>query len=156
MATEHRDYRTPYGVIHYGPLACRDDYPNLVTYDQGGGSTILTLQRAAMRAFWAAEVRYAKRIGWSAKRIKRNGGRGRAIAVIPGTNRSCATQWRLYRSDPHRYAHPNTTGHTRGIAIDVSQAQPNLAIINGALRAEGWTQTRPSDEPWHWSFGVTV
>lgn len=150
----YRDYRTPFGVIHYKPTACRDDYPNMVTYDQGAGHTSLTLQRAAMRAFWAAQVRYARSCGWSKARLRRNP-KGRPIYVLPGTNRTCATQARLYRSDPDRYAHPNVTGHTRGIAIDVSQAQPNLVKVDRALRAEGWTQVR-SDEPWHWSFGVTV
>lgn len=152
----YKDYKTPYGVIHYTPLTCKDDYPNMVTYDQGGGNTVITLQRAAMRAFWAAEIRYAKRLGWSDKRIEENDGHGRAILVLPGTNRTCATQWRLWRSDPNRYAHPNVTGHTRGIALDVSQAQPNLDMVNRALFAEGWKRVRPDDEPWHFSYGVEV
>ncbi len=150
-----RQIVTQYGFIRYGGL-CRDDYRSLVVYDQGGGNTILELQRPAMEAFWAAEVRYAKRCGWTAARIKRNGGRGRPIKVLPGTNRTCATQARLYYSDPNRYARPEITGHTRGLAIDVDQSQPSLDKINAALRAEGWTQAR-SDEPWHYSApGVTI
>ena len=151
----YRDYRTPYGVIHYRPEACTDTYPNFLTYDQGGGNTVLVLQAAAMRAFWAAQVRYAKACGWTAARLEREP-KGRPINVLPGTNRTCETQWRLYRSDPDRYAHPDTTGHTRGIAIDVDQSQPNLAKINRALSAEGWEQVRPTDEPWHFSRGPVV
>lgn len=152
---EHRDYKTAYGVIHYGPEQCRDDYPNFVVYDQGGSSVVLTLQRPAMEAFQAAEVRVAKRLGWSDERIKKNHGHGRAISVLAGTNRTCATQARLYASDSNRYAAPNSTGHTRGIAIDVNQAQEHLDLINTALYAEGWRRARPG-EPWHWSFGPIV
>ncbi len=152
--TERR-IATPYGFIRYGG-PCRDDYRSLVVYDQGGGNTVLELQRPAMMAFQAAEVRYARRSGWTKVRIKRNGGRGRPIKVLPGTNRSCETQARLYASDRNRYASPAITGHTRGLAIDVDQSQPNLDKVNAALRAEGWTQTRPDDEPWHWSYGVTI
>jgi len=152
---EHRDYRTPHGVLHYDPIICRDDYPNIVVYDQGGGHTVLWLQRCAMKAFWAAEIRLAKRLGWSDKRIKDNGGHGRAIRVLPGTNRTCARQAQLYRLDPHRYASPNTTAHTRAFALDVDQAQPNLPIIRAALLAEGWKQVR-ADEPWHYSYFIAV
>lgn len=150
-----RKVRTPNGVIHYGG-PCRDDYRNMRTYDQGGGNTILTLQGPAMEAFKDAEVYYAKALGWSSQRILSNDGLGRAIQVLPGTNRSCSTQARLYADDPSRYASPNVTGHTRGLAIDVSQAQPNLAKVNAALLKAGWTRTRPTEEPWHFSYGVTI
>lgn len=152
--TEHKVYRTPYGLLHYEPEACKDDYPNVQTYEQGEGHTVFTLQASAMRAFKAAEERYARKTGWSEERIKREG-HGRFIEVLPGTNRSCATQAALYRRDPNRYASPNTTGHTRHLAIDVSQAQSNLAIIRAALLAEGWKQVR-SDEPWHYSYWISV
>lgn len=148
------DTKTPYGTIHWGG-DCRDDYPNFVTYDTGGGNTVITLQRPAMRALWAAQVRYAKRVGWSEKRLEENP-RGRPIQMLVGTNRTCATQWRLYREDSKRYAHPNTTLHTRGLALDVSQAQPNLEIIYRALASEGWKRVRPDDEPWHWSYWISA
>lgn len=158
--------KTPYGYIRYGG-PCRDDYRNMVTYDatpQGSG-LVLTLQRPAMQALLAARVRYAKRSGWSKQRIARNTVKikglgtvpeGRPIIMTPGTNRSCETQARLYASDRSRYASPAITGHTRGLALDVSTAQANQDIIKACLRAEGWTQTRPGDEPWHWSYGVTI
>jgi len=150
-----RKIETAHGTIHYGG-PCKDDYGNMVIYDPAGSAIILTLQRPAMRAFWEAEVIYAKRMGWSDERIANNGGHGRPISVTPGTNRTCATQAKLYASDPNRYAEPKITGHTRGLAIDVSQAQANLDKINRALRLAGWTQARPDDEPWHWSYGVTI
>lgn len=149
-----RKIATPYGIIRYGGV-CRDDYRSMQTYDQGGGNTVLSLQRPAMTAFKAAQMRYAKRSGWSKARRERNPN-GRPIKVLPGTNRTCETQQRLYSSDRNRYASPAITGHTRGLAIDVDQSQPNLATIGQVLRAEGWTQTRPVDEPWHFSYGVTV
>jgi hypothetical protein len=158
MTTAHRDYRTPYGTIHYGPEACKDDYPNLVRLDQfpkADGNVILVLQRPAMRAFIAAQVRYAKQTGWSKKQLTNNPN-GRPIIILAGTNRTCATQRALYARDSSRYAHPNTTGHTRGLAIDRSNAQPNLAIIDRCLAAEGWNRTRPDDESWHWSFHLTI
>lgn len=148
-----RKVRTPNGVIHYGG-PCRDDYRNLRTYDQGDGNTVLTLQGPAMEAFKEAEFFYGKSLGWSARRLTNEG--GRAIKVLAGTNRSCSTQARLYASDPNRYAEPKITGHTRGLAIDVDQAQPNLAKVNTALLKAGWTRTRPTDEPWHFSYGVTI
>ena len=125
---------------------------------------VLTLQRPAMRALLAAQVRYARRSGWTKERIERAtvrvGGKvyqeGKPIVMTPGTNRTCATQTALYRSDPNRYAQPQITGHTRGLALDVSTAQPNQIIIHQCLRMEGWNKVRPDDEPWHVSYHVTI
>lgn len=147
--------RTPYGVIHYGPV-CKDDYKNFVVYNQEGDHTVFWLQRPAMKAFWAAEVLYAKKLGWSNKRIEENGGHGRSIFVLPGTNRTCATQVRLYRLDPRRFAHPAVTGHTRGLAIDVDGRQANQDMIRRCLKTAGWEQVRPDDEPWHFSYYVKI
>lgn len=148
-----RPVRTPTGVIYYGG-ACKDDYKNMKVYDQGGGHTIVVLQGPALRGFKAAQALYAKATGWTKKRLERNPD-GRPIIILAGSKRTCATQAALYRKDPHRYADPKLTGHTRGIAIDVDQSQPNLAKVNAALAKAGWTRAR-SDEPWHWSYGVTV
>lgn len=141
-----REIQTPTGGIRYGG-PCRDDYPNMVTYDQGGGNTILTLQHPAMTAFKRAEARYGKR-----RPSKR-----RDIRVLPGTNRTCATQERLYHEDSSRYAKPEITGHPRGLAIDVDQSQGWLALrrIRRALLAEGWVQVRP-DELWHYSYFIAI
>lgn len=141
-----RAIQTPYGVIRYGG-ACRDKYPNFETYNQEGDHTILTLQRPAMKAFKAAEVRYQNKT--NEKKL---------ILVLPGTNRTCATQAALYRSDPNRYANPAYTGHTRGLAVDIDQRQglTNLRMIYTALLNEGWKKARPDDEPWHLSYWVSI
>jgi hypothetical protein len=157
--------RTRYGVVHYGG-GCQDDYPNMEVYDATpkGSGLILVLQRPALKALLAAQVRYARRMGWTKARIEKTtvkvGNRrypeGKTIICLPGTNRSCETQAMLYRRDPNRYASPNTTGHTRGFALDVSGAQGNLAVIYQVLAAEGWKRVRPDDEPWHWAWGYAV
>jgi hypothetical protein len=147
-------YKTKYGPIYYDSSRCRDSYPNIKLYDQPprGGSP-LKLQAAAIRALKAAQREYAKRSGWEPERIKRNPD-GRVIAMT-GTWRSCEYQAELYRRDPRRYASPAGTGHTRGIAIDVSMSQPNLDKIWASLRKIGWEHARP-DEPWHWTWGPAV
>ena len=153
--TERR-IRTPYGFIYYGG-PCRDNYRNFVTLDQfpkNDGNVVLTLQGPAMRAFKAAQVRYAKQTGWTKKQLA-NSPDGRPIIILAGTNRSCATQAALFKSDSSRYADPRYTGHTRGLAIDRSNDQPNLTVVDRCLAAEGWHRAR-SDEPWHWSFFVTI
>ena len=154
--TERR-IKTPYGFIYYGGV-CKDNYRNFQRLDQfpeKDGNVILVLQGPAMRAFKAAQLRYARQSGWSKKRIAANPN-GRPIIILAGTNRSCATQRALYASDSSRYANPNITGHTRGLAIDRSNAQPNLGIIDRCLAQEGWNRTRPDDEAWHWSYHVTI
>lgn len=156
--------KTPYGTIYYGG-ACRDNYRNIVRYDQGGGHTIFWLQLPAMRAWLAAQCRYARRQGWTKARVdnsevkiqRKTYTEGKPIIVLAGTNRTCATQASLYRSDTSRYAPPQYTGHTRGLAVDVSQNQTaaQLRDIRAALLAEGWKQAR-SDEPWHYSYHVSI
>jgi hypothetical protein len=154
--------KTEYGYIYYGGV-CRDDYPNFRTYDQGGGNTIVTLQKPALLALLEAQVKFARASGWSKERIQRNqkaiDGKkypeGRPIRVLPGTNRTCATQKALYADDPDRYADPKITGHTRGIAIDAAQDQADLDDANDALASAGWKRVR-LDEGWHWSYGFVV
>jgi hypothetical protein len=150
-----RDIHTPNGVIHYGG-ACRDDYPNMVVYDQGGGNTVIELQAPAMRAFKDAEAWVWDRLH---PILRRRGKKGRdLIPVLPGTNRTCTTQTRLHNEDSSRYADPKITGHTRGIAIDRDRrvSLRRRLLHHRALLKFGWTQTRPIDEPWHYSYGVTV
>ncbi len=142
------DTRTPYGVVHSGGT-CKDDYPNLRVYDQppAGGSPV-KLQAPALRAFKAAERRYAKASGWSPERIKKQGGRP---IPLTGSWRSCAFQAECYKKDSKRYASPDGTLHTRGLAIDVSTSAPNQDKMRAALKAEGWVQAR-SDEMWHYAY----
>lgn len=149
------DYHTKYGTIHYGGF-CEDDYPNITQYDQPRtGGLPIKLQAPAMRAFQEAEERVQSRRvrKLHAPRSSKN---FRPI-VCTGTWRSCALQAELYARDPNRYASPSGTGHTRGIAIDVSTALGSSfqRKVRRALKAVGWEQARP-DEPWHYSFGVKV
>lgn len=145
-------YKTRYGPIYYGGV-CKDNYPNMTLYDQPpkGGNPV-KLQAAAIRAFKEAQKDLAHRLGWESARIKKTGGK---MIALTGSWRSCAYQAELYRRDPRRYASPNGTGHTRGIAIDVSMNQAYLEKIWASLRKIGWEHARP-DEPWHWSWGVGV
>ena len=128
--------KTEFGPIHYAGV-CKDDYQNIVLWHTNGGQTV-KLQRPAMDSFKEASAK---------------------VKGIPlsGSWRSCAYQAELYASDSSRYASPNGTGHTRGLAIDVSTALParKLRAIHKALMARGWHQAR-SDEAWHYSFGVDV
>lgn len=161
-STERR-YRTPYGDIYYGG-PCRDNYRNMLAYNQAGPHTVFSYQRPAMRAWLAAQVRYARRSGWTKRRIENThvmlGGKryteGKPIFVVAGTNRSCSLQASLYRQDPGRYAKPEYTGHTRGLAADVHQDQDGLGVIYECLAAENWERSRPDDEPWHWTYWVKV
>ncbi|MGH2634560.1 MAG: hypothetical protein ACRDHU_00170 [Actinomycetota bacterium] len=145
--SEPEDITTPTGVIHYGG-PCRDDYDNIEVYDQPpeGGSPI-KLQKAALEAFRGAERAYG---------VATDRPSGERRIQLTGSWRSCSYQRELFAKDPARYADPDVTGHTRGIAIDVSTAVPNPELIARCLRENGWTRTRPDDEPWHWSYGVTV
>ena len=133
------DKKTVYGTIHYGG-PCKDDYGNIVVYDQPKlGGQVVRLQRPAMRSFKAAEERC-----------------GRPIPLT-GSQRSCAFQAACHAEDPSRFADPDTSGHPRGLCIDVSTAISWLRKrkIKRALTHEGWFQAR-SDEPWHWSYGISV
>jgi hypothetical protein len=157
----------------FGPVrradGCKDDYDSLVVYDQPpAGGTPIILQRAAMRSFQICEERYAKerwRPGFPKKvtqRIdpeiwgkQREGKREFRPIYLTGSIRSCDTQARLYKSDSNRYAPPDVGVHTHGLAIDVHTGYLN-AVIRRILFNHGWTQSRPDDEPWHRSFGVTA
>jgi LAS superfamily LD-carboxypeptidase LdcB len=131
--------KTPTGVIFYGG-PCKDDYANMRIYDQPpkGGSPI-KLQGPALRSLKDAEKKLGKPI------------------YLTGSWRSCAYQRELYTRDPKRYAHPDGTFHTRGLAIDVSQSQSKtkLARIHSLLTKRGWKQAR-SDEPWHYSYWIAA
>ncbi len=144
---EQQTVKTPYGPVHAGG-PCKDDYSNIRLYHRDDGSTV-KLQAPAMRAFKAAEDRYGKSSGRPS---------GTRLIPLSGSWRSCVYQTELHDSDPHRFADPDTSLHPRGIAIDVSTATSaaDQARMHRALLAEGWTQARPDDEPWHYSYGFTA
>lgn len=145
---------TKYGDIFAPDGRCRDDYRNMETYDQFGGHTIVVLQHGAMNSFKAAEKRFYKLSpAWAKQHPKQD---SRPILILPGSKRDCATQARLYASDRNRYAHPDTTLHTRGLAVDIDQRQSGLITIYKILAGHGWNRSRPEDEPWHWSYYFTA
>lgn len=133
MAIER--YFTKYGVVYHQPQ-CKSDWKNIVERDRNGYT--LKLQQPAMRSFRSAEEKLGREI------------------KLTGSWRSCSLQAQLYQSDTSRYAHPDKTLHTHGLAIDVSTAQPDQQRIRELLLARGWHQSRPDDEPWHYSFRLTA
>lgn len=149
---------TKFGVVYRLVGGCKSDWPNIVTETVGGeyavgGEETYTLQKPALDS-----------LRWVAKETGRVGPfriRRRPVQVT-GTLRSCETQAVLYASDPNRYAPPSVGLHTQGLAIDVHTGwQANLdekveARFKKAMKDAGWTQSRPTDEPWHWSFGWTA
>lgn len=144
---------TRFGRIFYGG-ACRDDYATIDTYrhpDAPKDWPTFTLQRPAIRSLIAAQRRLARKTRPKAPWTWR---RGVPIRVT-GSFRTCEFQREKYEEDPKRFAHPDAGVHTRGLAIDVHTGQLNEAIRE-ALLAKGWHQSRPGDEPWHFSFGVTA
>ena len=142
--------QTKYGAVNRG-TTCKDDHPNIATKTIGGirakgGPEEYKLQLACIESL--RDV--AKELGgpWRKRPVH-----------VTGTWRSCAYQAELYARDSHRYAHPNTTLHTQGLAIDVDmnwRASVGPEKVDAALRKFGWKQSRPDDEPWHWSYGWTA
>jgi len=142
------DYKTKYGTIHAGG-PCKDDYANIETYEQANirrhNPPTVKLQAPAIRALKDAERAYARRTRpW----------RKRRTIPTSGSWRSCEFQAQKYKEDPNRFAHPDKTLHTRGLAIDVDTRYLN-GTIRKVLLAHGWHQSRPGDEPWHFSFHLT-
>lgn len=52
-----------------------------------------------------------------------------------------------------RFADPNKGLHVVGLAFDINSAYLKPEVF-AAFKAEGWHQTRPVVEPWHFSYGV--
>lgn len=175
-------FDTDYGTIRRDQGVCRDDYDRIVTYDQPpfGGSPVV-LQRAAMRSFQLAEEAYGKRTwrpGWPKKTTARiskevwgnerdrdkDGRREFRPIILTGSIRSCAVATALYFSEENqrrirqtgssRFARPEVTLHPHGLAIDVHTGFLN-STIRGILLDRDWKQSRPNDEPWHFSFHLT-
>lgn len=139
--------QTEYGKVHFGG-PCKDDYDNIQLYDQKRkGWPPLKLQSPAIASLKACEERWAKlTTPWKKRRQIR----------VTGTWRSCALQSQYYASDSDRYAHPDSTLHTRGLAIDIHTGFLPSPILFRILRNHGWNQARPDDEKWHWSYELTA
>lgn len=162
-------YDTKYGEIRRDEGVCRDDYKRLVTYVQPGGRVIV-LQRAAMRSFQRSEEAYGQKVWvpgmptkvtqridpevWGTTRV---GARTFRPIHLTGSIRSCETAWKLYalngkNGNPiNRYAHPSVTLHPHGLAIDVDTGWLSR-MVRTILLNHGWNQSRPTSEPWHFSF----
>jgi hypothetical protein len=138
------EVKTPYGDIFPTVGPCRDNYPNLKTFQNAAGQT-MTLQAPAMRAFLEAERLNGRKLPWRKHR------KPKAITVT-GSIRSCADQTRLHNSDPGRFADPDSSRHPRGLAIDATNITTNLTRrAKAALVKVGFHLPR-TDEPWHYSY----
>lgn len=145
MAEVKRD--TEYGTVHRLEGGCKDDWVNIQTdlyYHKQRGlvrkrkrAVAITMQRPALRALSAAEAELGREV------------------VVTGSFRTCAFQAEKYHEDPQRYAPPSVGLHCQGLAIDVSTNVLDDKIRKALLR-HGFTQARPVDEPWHFSFGWTA
>jgi hypothetical protein len=147
MAVE--EYATKYGTVYRLVGGCKDDWKNIVTssyYRKPSGlirrrlrRVPITMQAPAIKALRVAEEALGREI------------------VVTGSLRSCELQAKLYASDKVRFA-PNTVGvHCQGLAIDVTTNDPELKTkVRKALLAVGFNQSRPEDEPWHFSMKVSA
>ena len=130
-------YKTRYGPVYHREK-CKSDWRNIVTVDHKKPWTRYTLQRPAVKSLHAV----ARDLGsfWKPQWVR-----------VTGTHRTCSFQLSKWREDPSRFASPNGTLHTHGLAIDVHTGFLNEKIRKSLLR-HGWHQSRPDDEPWHFSF----
>lgn len=145
MGVESKDTR--FGTVYRLVGGCKDDWKNIDTmkrYRKPSGRTHfrrrdvdISGQRPMLAAIRQAEIRYGAEI------------------KVTGSLRTCAYQADLYRRDPNRYAPPSVGLHCQGLAIDVNTNMLSDRVRE-ALEHVGFTQARPSDEPWHFSFGFTA
>jgi hypothetical protein len=145
-STADGDFSTKYGTIHCRYPGPKKKYKNVNVYHQTD-TRIVQLQAPALKAFKAAEARL---------------GHKRIIKITGVGYRSYDLQLDLWRDDPGRFAHPDTSMHVEADAVDVDQSQrfrfktvaQTLALIKNALEAEGWHYAVPG-EPWHASFHLS-
>lgn len=145
MAIVSKDTR--FGTVYRFEGACKDDWKNIDTmylYRKPSGvvhfrkrPTSIKGQRPMLDAIRHAEEHLGSEV------------------VVTGSLRTCAYQAELYRSDPNRYAPPSVGLHCQGLAIDV-HTDYLTGKLHDCLKHAGFTQARPSDEPWHFSFGWTA
>lgn len=129
-----RDVDQPFGRVYHTVGPCKDDYPNVTTTHNLAGQ-LLRGQLPALLAFHEAE------------RLN-----GRAIRITGEGQRSCSLQSALYRSDPGRFAPPDTSRHCRGLAFDIEYTPSNLTSkARASLEAVGFI-FGVSGEPWHCAF----
>jgi len=140
---------TDYGRVFRLVGGCKDDWSQITTsswYHKPSGlvrwrkrKVAITLQAPAVAALKDAEKILGREI------------------VVTGSLRTCELQAALYKSDPNRYASPSVGVHCQGLAIDVTTEDPELKTkTRKALFQVGFNQSRPDDEPWHFSFAVVA
>lgn len=139
-------YKTRFGDVFHSST-CRDNWHNIRTRPArkrflNGSNTIpfteLTLQGPAIESIKAVERDIS-------------GPFIRQYIRVTGSIRTCEQQMALWLSDKSRFAHPNSTLHTQGLAIDVHTDFLSAKLKNSLLK-HGWHQSRPDDEPWHFSY----
>lgn len=141
--------QTKYGRVAEPDGRCKDDYAIIELLHRDGMT--IKLQEGAMGSYREACRAYARKTWpdrYHAGKVKY-----RPI-MLTGSWRSCAYQRQLWESDPQRFAHPDVTLHPRGLAIDV--ATPVPVMVHNILLNHGWHQSRPGDEPWHFSYCFTA
>jgi hypothetical protein len=137
------DVNRIFTVGHWGEIRCggpcKDDYARIQVDTRHAGG-LVKLQKAALESFQNAE----QELGYEIE--------------LTGSWRSCSTAHLLYARDSARYAPPDKGAHMRGLAIDVTTAYSVVKKkeILAALAKRHWHQARPTDEPWHHSFGIQV
>ena len=145
MAVER--YETRWGVVFHRPT-CKDNWKNIISAvsRRKNGDVIpytaLKLQEPAVKSIRAVERDLSR--PWKKFYVR-----------VTGTHRTCAFQRECWNSDPVRYAPPNSGLHTHGLAIDVHTGYLS-AKLKKALLKHGWHQSRPDDEPWHFSFRLSA
>jgi hypothetical protein len=136
-------YETRWGVVFHRPT-CKDDWKNIVSgvSKRKDGSVIpytaMKLQEPALKSIRAVEKDLSR--PWKKFYVR-----------VTGTPRTCEFQAQKYSQDPRRYAPPNAGLHTHGLAIDVHTGFLSEKLRKSLLK-HGWHQSRPDDEPWHFSF----
>ncbi len=145
MAVE--EYTSKYGTVYRCVGCCKDDWKNIRKssyYRKQSGLVRLaprdvdvTLQKPALDSLRAVEEKLSRQI------------------YVTGSLRTCELQHDLYASDPKRYASPLVGVHCQGLAIDVHTGHLD-EVLRSTLLHHGWNQSRPTDEPWHFSFRVTA
>ncbi len=138
---------TEYGTVFRLEGGCKDDWANIRTsthYTKQSGlirkrerNVAITMQKPALDALRAAEAELGLEI------------------VVTGSFRTCEFQAAKYKEDPQRFAPPSVGLHCQALAIDVSTGVLTDRIKH-ALKRHGFTQARPVDEPWHFSYGWTA
>lgn len=123
-------------VVRLRMIANREMAPTLVPIQPNG-----QLDKAAA----ASKARIDAKVGFPVENV----GAYRSFAEQAAGR----AQGEIMSDGSPRFADPNKGLHVVGLAIDIHEKHRTAAVFQ-AFREEGWHQTRPGAEPWHWSYGV--